>query len=648
MKKILTILTISTLLLSGFGVTAFSSEKQLLQKEEHILLNTPYIKDVDDRTSVFLKEADTYLNNPGRPVLPVIVKTYTFPLGTLIENVQCLPNEIHTQKISTNIEYAYTPIPKIADYTVKKTIEDPKIYSSSAWYPQSWFSYNVGVGLNGKDHVVYLTVHFYPVQYSPAQNLIQYTTKANVLIDFVKPKHQPMFTDVYDLVIIAPKSYSRSLQPLVEHKEAMGVTTKLMTTEEIYQDFDGRDEAEQIKYFIQYAIEEWDTSYVLLFGGMKGQRYWSWQVPMRYSNLDDASDWETTYLSDLYFADVYKYSGCLGYEFDDWDSNGNDIFAEWNTDNVDVLDMFPDVYVGRLPVRYRFQVKDIVDRIINYETTAYGSEWFNRMAVIGGDSFDDISWNTSTDYIEGQEETAHALSYMDGFDQTRIWVEGGDVQFTPQNTEEVLSEGAGFVLFSGHGNPASWATHPHANFSVWIDFGLKNISNLQNGDKLPVMIVGGCHNSQFDTSLIRLITQWPIALYLGEFAPKCWSWKFASEKNGGSIASIGCSGLGYGSIGDGPDPPDEIPESMPDGIPDCIQYLGGWIEGHFFEVYNDSGIDILGETHGTTITDYLNEFLIDWEMDWDDHENFHNLVDAKTAQEWVLMGDPSLKIGGYQ
>ena len=54
----------------------------------------------------------------------------------------------------------------------------------------------------------------------------------------------------------------------------------------------------------------------------------------------------------------------------------------------------------------------------------------------------------------------------------------------------------------------------------------------------------------------------------GEVTSKCWGWSFASSPKGGSIASIGNTGLGYGTIGDGPDPPDEIPDSVPDGCPE--------------------------------------------------------------------------------
>lgn len=483
-------------------------------------------------------------------------------------------------------------------------------------------TYNIGVGLYNESRVIFVT-----------------TDAQKLKIKFGK-NETISFNDIYDLVIISPKKFSKYLEKLVQHKEKNGIRTKLVTTEEIYSNYNGRDNAEKIKYFIKDAIEKWNIKYVLLVGGMKGQRF-KWYIPVRYSHLDDNSSWETSYITDLYYADIYKYeNGEI--KFDDWDSNGNGIFAEWNANNKDVLDMYPDVYVGRLPCRYKFEVKQMVEKIIEYESNG-NKEWFKRMVVIGGDSFPDKE--VGTDYIEGQVECDYALSFMEGFEHIRIYVKGGDVEFTPENAVKVLSEGEGFVYFSGHGNPASWATHPYNDFDTWIDFGLDEIKKLSNGNKLPVVVVGGCHNCQFNVSVLRIFKEGIWAYFLGEMAPECWGWLFTRKADGGSIATIGNTGLGYGTIGDGP--VDEIPDSVPDGIPDCIQYLGGWLEPHFFEVYS-KGKDILGEVWGTALIDYLNKFPINWSKDWTGVKPYTvDLVNCKTVQEWVLLGDPSLKIGGY-
>jgi len=645
--KILSVISIGILVLGGFSTFALSTNKVTFVKKDTIECSEPKLTEEAGYHSIKLAEADTYLTNPGQPVLPVIIKTYIFPIGTTISDVICQPKDIRERHMSGYVGYASDLVSRYStDNKLQMITPDADIHSSQNLYPNQWFDYNFGVGLKDSEHVTSVTIQFYPVHYSTVDNLLYFAKNADIEIHYETSIEPVVFPDKYDLVIITPLEFSSKLKRLVMHKENMGVKTKLVTTQEIYRNYEERDKQEKIKHFIQHAVEEWGVSYVLLFGGMRGQRFWSWYVPVRYSHLDDASNLEKTYISDLYYADIYKYDNTRGYIFDDWDSNGNGIFAEWDTNNKDVLDLYPDVYVGRLPCQYNFEVKRLVDRIINYETKTYGQEWFKKMAVIGGDCLDDISWSTSTDYIEGQVTTELALSYMDGFEHIRVWAEGGDIDLTKDNIINILNEGQGFVYFSGHGSPISWGVHPHADFKKWVVFRLKDIRKLDNRYRLPVLIAGGCSNCRFDVSILNFFNI--KAFKNGEVTPKCWSWLFASFSRGGSIATIGNTGFGYGTGGDGPDPPDQIPGSIPDGIPDCIQYLDGWIETHFFEVYNHYNQEILGNAYGQTITDYLNKFPIDWDMNWNDHEYSATILDCKTVQQWVLLGDPSLKIGGYE
>jgi len=577
---------------------------------------------------VKIDSKDYYTIDPGCPMLPVIIKTFSFPIGTRIIDVDCIPLKI--EKLKVKLTNAIGPLPLGFSFKKQK--------SNITEYPKKWYTYNIGVGLYNNERKIFVAIAIFPIRCF--KDGIRYSKEFRIIIRYEKIRYEnSSISYVYDMIIIAPKKFSGYLEALVKHKEKHGIKTILFTTEEIYRNYNGRDNAEKIKYFIKDAIEKWGIKYVLLVGGMKGQRF-KWYVPVRYSNLDDNSSWETAYISDLYYADIYKYDN--GIKFDDWDSNGNGIFAEWTKENKDILDLYPDVYVGRLPCRNIYEVKLMVEKIIKYETN-FNKEWFKRMVVIGGDSFPDKE--VGTDYIEGQVECDYALSFMKNFEHIRIYVKGGDIEFTPENAIKVISQGEGFIYFSGHGNPASWATHPYNDFDTWIDFGINCIMKLNNGEKLPIVVVGGCHNCQFNVSILRFFKKGIWAYFLGEMVPECWGWLFTRKIGGGAIATIGNTGLGYGTIGDGP--VDEVPDSIPDGIPDCIQYLGGWLEPHFFEVYS-KGKEILGETWGIALIDYLNRFPIDWSKDWIGIKPYTiDLINCKTVQEWVLIGDPSLKIGGY-
>jgi len=67
---------------------------------------------------------------------------------------------------------------------------------------------------------------------------------------FLQPQEQG--SDLYDLLIIAPRAFHNELLPLVKHKNSLGIRTVLVDLDEVYDRmfWQGRDEAEKVKYFI--------------------------------------------------------------------------------------------------------------------------------------------------------------------------------------------------------------------------------------------------------------------------------------------------------------------------------------------------------------------------------------------------------------
>jgi hypothetical protein len=425
------------------------------------------------------------------------------------------------------------------------------------------------------------------------------------------------FKTNYDLLIISPKKFARILKPLVNHKNDHGVRTIFNTTEEIYAKFEGRDKAEQIKYFIKYAIESFGIKYVLLVGGRKGQLATeNWWVPVRYSYLDRpyGKNAERKFLSDLYFADIYDKNG----NFSSWNNNNNSMYGEWpiNKTATDIPDLYPDVYVGRLPCRNAFQVRTTVKKIIKYESGKRSDSWFKNMVVVAGDTY------PRTPYIDGEVYTQMALDMMTDFRPIKLLVSDHSLQ-NWKDVAKAINNGCGFIYFSGHGNPTLWGTrNPPEDNSTWV-YGpkLKNMPFIINGKKLPVCIVGsGCFNSMFNVSLGK--SPW----VYGYTIPLCWSEALTYKIDGGCIAVIGSTAFSYES-------------------PDINTGFGGieWLDINFFREYGINKVDILGEAWGKTVTSFIDNFPINWS----DNTTKGSALIAKNAEMWLLMGDPSLKIGGY-
>jgi hypothetical protein len=629
MKKIIPLFVIGIMVLSGLGAAAVSTASKTTQsKTEALTFSQPEITWKEGSAVVSVQNTNSWLNTPGAPMLPASVTTYTFPFGTTINAIDVLFSD--PQEISLNglIVSAPSPVTTIGGTQVSLPRENIVISST---YPETLYDYHLGAGISGDDHVLFVTIRCYPVQYEPRTQTLLFRDKASVSISYVLPSSERAKMDEYSLVIIAPKKFSGALQPLVNHKISKGITTKLVTMDQICDNAsfrsEGRDCAEKLKYFIKNAYDQWGTEYVLLVGGRYGGVLKEkWYVPVRYTNLDDGANWEGGYLSDLYFADLYDANG----SFSSWDSNGNGKFAEWNSQGKDILDMYPEIYLGRLACKNTDEVDTLVSKIITYENTTAGTEWFQRMVVVGGDS----SPNATDPWFEGEEENALALEYMTGFNGVKLWTSNGNFTKT-QDVMDGINAGCGFLFFDGHGNPMSWSTHPPYNGSSWITgLQVKNMPDLTNGEQLPVTVCGGCHNGQFNTSLLNILSgflkegfkyfQWKF--YLGEWTPECWAWKLMSVKNGGSIATMAYSGLDWFATEDWNN----------DSIPDCTQFYSGFANTQFFKNYGVNGKTILGQAHTQTLIDYLNAFppMLD-------------KTDCKTVQEFVLLGDPSLQIGGY-
>ena len=139
---------------------------------------------------------------------------------------------------------------------------------------------------------------------------------------------------IYDLLIITPSDFQKSLEPLKEHKNKYGVKTNIVTLDQIYNDIvNGRDNPEKIKLFIKKAFDDAQIKYVLLVGNFR-------KVPIRYVNNADINFNEPYFISELYYADIVDKNG----NFSSWDTNNNGIYGEWNNDEAQDkdIDVFGD------------------------------------------------------------------------------------------------------------------------------------------------------------------------------------------------------------------------------------------------------------------------------------------------------------------
>ena len=611
-----------------------TSESDIKYIEIDLDFSYPEIVPYGDYVIIRLNEADLNRMDPGKPVLPVNLSIFELPFGTKILDVEYEHSTPIIYNLTGKIAFGSMPVIDNMKSYQPKTTMDTEVYESPNQYPSDWIFYHTGGGLSYGTHKTFFVLRVYPVIYIPLDDQIQFIQHITINISYMEPE-EPLLDEnsIYDLLIIAPSRFTKHLEPLVDHKNNHGMSTTLVTLAKIYdEEFWGRDEPEKIKYFIKDAIESWGIKYVLLVGGIKGQTS-TWDLPVRYSHVVPLAEQEypeQSFISDLYYADIYDGEG----KFSSWDSNDDNFFAEWSETYKEEMDSYPDVYLGRLPCRTPSEVKVMVNKIIDYEKDKCDNEWFKNLVLVAGDSYvDDAHFN------EGELISEAAIELMPDFTPVRLYASEQDI--SRKTVNKAMNPGCGFAYFCGHGSAMTWNTHFPPDGTDWCTgYNAFDMILLRNREKLPIVIVGGCHNGQFDVTMMNIIkgiiedglgyfSMKPGnfgKFWYNEWVPNCWAWWLTSKKGGGAIATIANTGLGTHGEDD----------SDNNSIADYLEVLDGWLELRFLEFYGKEHRDILGENHGDTMAGYLHRFLGD-----------EAKMDVKMIQQWELFGDPSLKIGGY-
>lgn len=360
----------------------------------------------------------------GAPQLPVYIQNFVVPHGSTVTNIVVSnQNEV---LIDNNVLLYPTQPAAEWDSVPAFVPPDPVIYNSSSIYPANTV---VKTGDNSAQGYRIVTLDICPFKYIPNQKklylyqtiniTIQYTvgnveysekitkfrqklteewvasqvenpellkymvpTAKTVLDEIVETdksmlRWKPSAYDSYipDYIIITNEALKSKFQQLADYKTKRGFTTLLVTTEQIYPDYPGADNAEKIRNYLKAAHKFWGNGLFVLLGGDTAV------IPSRigYYYKEGQSDEEEN-PTDLYYSDVYK----LNTPNYNWNQNENARYGEGTGDGVELGN---DNFIGRSPVDTEEEAQNFVNKIINYEKLngipANNRNYVNNMLFIG-------------------------------------------------------------------------------------------------------------------------------------------------------------------------------------------------------------------------------------------------------------------------
>lgn len=550
-------------------------------KERHIAISFP-IPQVAKKGGYdwFKIENCSYFTKPGQPMLPVRSLVVKLSERSVITDLRV---EVKEGLLQGSFLLLPVPSPTIVGSQIPgKIIEDPAIYRGKSPFPKEWYVYREAHGIDAETstRVKYLILNLFPLRFLPAENKVIRAEKISVTITYLEQPNMSNPLNGLKNLIITSPALESYALELAAWKNDTRIPSRVLNTTWIYCHYGGLDRQEQIRNCIKDFVSTYGITYVTIFGDAD-------QVPVRYVYVPDGEDTYTP--TDLYYADL---DGT-------WDDNRDGLYADQRYDYVDGI---PDVYIGRIPPSLVQYAQTAVDKIKGYQRQFDASQdWTRRVLLAAGTGNNGVTnpFGNATTVLN--EYIADIASDKD---IVKLYESAGNL--STGNMASEINRGALFVNFAGHGDPgttpifsAGWLFYWVIPGLIWNGFGISDVQSLTNGFKLPVVTTMSCSTARFDDTDC-----------IGEF--------FVLEPDGGSIAYFGATRIAWG---------------YPDGS--SPYGLMGEMDRRIYENFYE-GSTRLGQMWGESIGEYVEHHIWDYES--------ASKYDVKTFMEFVLLGDPALRI----
>jgi hypothetical protein len=282
------------------------------------------------------------------------------------------------------------------------------------------------------------------------------------------------------LLIVTYPDWRQEADRLADHRrKTYGIDVLVVSTEEIYQEFSGgRQDVAAIRDFTRhlYRQEPGKLKNLLLFG--RG-----------------SYDYKKRVFNNTNFVPTYESRNSLNpldtYSSDDFFGFLEDNEGEWSENPARNHTL--DIGVGRLPVRSLTEAKDMVEKLISYDSDPqrYGG-WRQGILFVADDGDFNIHQGQAEELAESIETYGGLHSdkvYLDSYEQEDV----ASGQISPKAADALrlkVNKGFAIVNFTGHGSE-----------QVWMQERILDPSTpglLTNKPKLPLFVTATCEFGRHD------------------------------------------------------------------------------------------------------------------------------------------------------
>ena len=481
-----------------------------------------------------------YLQEAGQPALPLRSLRVLVPHGAVLEDFNYeLEEEVISDFIALSV--GSTPVPT-KPWVPGRTHPDkfhgsfgdqPVVYQSTmAQRGFTWFSFSLSPfrydSESGTLSLVrsiqlelsyHLNEDMHPAIYP--DDLIMQMLKDMVLnpgdMDRFYPREMSARLKSgerkVDYLLITSEELKDAFTPLIHWKIRKGLKTEVITVGEIDAAYDEKNIQLKIKRCIYDYYTRTGLKWVLL-GGDDGV------VPVQncYGLVDLGNGVIIDHVipADLYYA-------CFDRRFD-WNANQDEKIGQLF---IDDLDLVPEVFLSRIPVKSMEEVSIFVQKTLSYETNQPIGNSAGKLLLSGVKSWS--QWEGKSDnhhrseYVFNKHIPKNWTGKRIGFYDTGTDFPGDhEFQVTSPNLIALLNEGVGVFHFAGHGNRNSLI------MEQGVGFNTKDALSLTN-PYIGAMLTTVCDAGAYDEEDL------------------CLSEALLTNPDGGCITFFGSTRLGFGN-----------------------------------------------------------------------------------------------------
>ena len=464
--------------------------EQALSKEEHRLLDDGYD---------LIKMGDLDLTRHlGHPCLPVKIMNMYIPRGKRIAGLRI--ESVRTRTLAG--DYLILPAQQeqpISSHQVPAAVPpDDRIYAMTDPYPESPVRIASGGSMGGRQVA---GIMIYPLQYVPGERKVRLNEEIVFSVELAESQSDPQVPaetrnvrllrnqvvsrlvanpdDVEfdfppdaapldpsvaaEYLIICLAAHADEYEVLKDWKTRKGIPARIETIEDIVATYPGDDVPDQLRNcIIDYYLNESLVWVTLTLSSPKAK------IRGCYGEVGGTVEPEIP--CDLYFSDMDG----------DWDSDNDGVWGEVSDD----VDLYPDVYVGRISANTGVQCTTVVRKILTYEGCYSLPTDYQLEMLFMAEYLDDY---TDAAVIKNMIDNESVPARFDPI--TKLYENNGTLSYAAAMA--ALNSGMNIINHSGHGNITFISISPDV-------LTTSHMESLTNAPRYSVFYTLACDPGAFD------------------------------------------------------------------------------------------------------------------------------------------------------